>query len=151
MKATLFIRKDHERVNELFEKFQKSKTSAQNGKRAVFNEIRKELTIHSNLETELFYPELRMSTSEKAEGLVQAATQEHEKIEKLLDEIALIGNNEKQFDARVSELIETVNAHIQEEEDVIFPEARETLTEQRLEELGLEMETRKRILMQVAA
>jgi len=125
--------------------------SAQNGKRAVFNEIRKELTIHSNLETELFYPELRLTTSEKAEGLVQAATRDHEKIEKLLNEIAAAGNNEPQFEARVLELIETVHAHIQEEEDVIFSEARETLSEQRLEELGLEMEVRKRILMQVAA
>src|SRR6476660_4182299 len=122
MKATLFIRKDHERVNELFEKFKKSKMSAGNGKRAVFNEIQKELTIHSNLETELFYPELRLSTSEKAEGLVQAATRDHEKIEKLLNEIEATGNNEKQFEERVLELIETVHAHIQEEEDVIFSE-----------------------------
>jgi hemerythrin superfamily protein len=151
MKATLFIRKDHEIVNDLFEKFRKSKISAQNGKRGVFNEIRKELTMHSNVETELFYPELRMSTSERAENLVQAATQEHERIEKLLDEIASITNNDKQFETRVLELIDIVNAHVHEEEESILPEARETLSEQRLEELGLEMEARKRILMQIAA
>src|SRR4051812_3108426 len=133
MKATLFIRKDHEKVHELFDKFRKSKSTAQNGKHGLFNEIRKELTIHSNIETELFYPELQMSKSERAEELVKTATHEHERIETLMNEIASSGND-KQFESQVSELIELVNAHIQEEEDVIFTEARENLSEQRLEE-----------------
>src|SRR4051812_12453128 len=108
MKATLFIRKDHEKVHELFDQFRKSKMTTQNGKRGIFNEIRKELTIHSNIETELFYPELSLSTSDKAAQLVEAATKEHDRIEKLLNEIASAGND-KQFESGVSELIEIVN------------------------------------------
>ena len=47
-------------------------------------------------------------------------------------------------------LFETVQAHIQFEEDNVFEEARKLLSEYRLEELGLEMEDRRRFL-QIAA
>jgi hemerythrin-like domain-containing protein len=48
-------------------------------------------------------------------------------------------------------LIEEVTRHIEKEEDEIFAEARKMLPEYRLEELGLEMEDRRKILTQLAA
>jgi hemerythrin-like domain-containing protein len=48
-------------------------------------------------------------------------------------------------------LIDMVNAHVQKEEEEIFEEARKNLPEFRLEELGLEMEDRRKILQTLAA
>jgi hemerythrin superfamily protein len=150
MKATLFLRKDHERLHELFASFRKSKASSQNGKRAVFEAIRRELTMHSDIEKELFYPALKMSPSDQAERLVETATRDHRRIEAELDEITP-GLADSPFESGVLRLIELVETHILTEEEEILSEARRSLSEQRLEELGLEMEERKRILTQVAA
>jgi hypothetical protein len=51
----------------------------------------------------------------------------------------------------MNDLIAQVNRHIAMEEDAIFDEARKNLPEYRLEELGLEMEDRRKILTTVAA
>jgi hemerythrin-like domain-containing protein len=47
--------------------------------------------------------------------------------------------------------MDLVMQHIEKEEDEIFDEARKTLPEYRLEELGLEMEDRRKILLTLAA
>jgi hemerythrin-like domain-containing protein len=150
MKATLFLRKDHERLHELFANFRNSKATPQNGKRVVFDAIRRELAMHSDIEKELFYPALKMSSSHQAEGLVETAMGDHRRIEAGLDEITS-GLSDSQFESRALQLIELVEAHIATEEDELLAEARRSLSEQRLEELGLEMEQRKRMLSQVAA
>lgn len=148
MKATLLLKKDHERVHDLFEKYRNSKSGAQ---RAVFDEIRREVTIHSAIETEFFYPELENSSSDRAEELVAAALADHKTIEGLLDELSTSNNNDTQFDAKMTQLMEKIARHIAEEEEVIFAEARKSFSEHKLEELGLEMEARKNIITQIAA
>src|SRR5262245_22228920 len=124
MKATLLLRKDHEKVHSLFEKFHRTKGSSQNGKRAIFDEILKEISVHSQIETEIFYPELKQSTSKRAVELVDSAVGDHQRIDKLLADISSATGNEKMFDAKMNQLIESVQAHITKEEEEIFPEAR---------------------------
>jgi hemerythrin-like domain-containing protein len=58
---------------------------------------------------------------------------------------------EKNFDAKMAQLIDAVLQHIEMEEEQIFEEARQNLSEYRLEELGLEMEDRRKILVSLAA
>jgi hypothetical protein len=58
---------------------------------------------------------------------------------------------EKNFEAKMTQLMDQVNGHIEMEEDEIFDEARKNLPEFRLEELGLEMEDRRKILTSIAA
>jgi hemerythrin-like domain-containing protein len=55
------------------------------------------------------------------------------------------------FDEKMDRLIDEVNQHIEMEEEEIFDEARKNLPEFRLEELGLEMEARRKILTTLAA
>ena len=148
MKGTLLLRKDHEKVQELFEKFRRGRG---NNHRTVFEEIRREISNHSDVETEIFYPALRETASRRADELVNSATADHGRIDKLLAEITSNNGNDKQFETNVNRLIDAVNEHIAFEEEEIFAEARNNFSEQRLEELGLEMEARKRILGQVAA
>jgi hemerythrin superfamily protein len=51
----------------------------------------------------------------------------------------------------MDDLINAVTAHIEMEEDQIFDEVRKNLPEYRIEELGLEMEERRKILGSIAA
>ena len=152
MKVTVLLRNDHEALKVLFDKFKKSSASRnQNGKKDLFNEIRRELLIHSQMEQEIFYPALSSTSSNHAVDLVSTAEQEHKDVEKLLEEIRAMSGSEKNFDAKVGQLIDQVERHIEIEESEVFDEARKNLPEFRLEELGLEMEDRKKILLTLAA
>jgi hemerythrin superfamily protein len=148
MKATLFLRRDHEQIRSLFSQYRQAKGNG-NGKRAVLERIKRELIVHSQIEIELLFPELEFMTGE-AEKRMQAALQDDRQINKALSEMTQASETEKQFEAKVAGLIEKVDKHIDEEEG-LFDEIRKTVSEQRLEELGLEMEDRKRLLTQIAA
>ena len=151
MKVTVLLRNDHESLQELFDRLKRTSVRDQNGKKEVFNEIQREILIHSQMESEIFYPALRATTSTRATELVASAEQEHQAVEKLLDEINGLNGTEKNFDAKMTTLMEEVGRHVKMEEEEIFDEARKNLPEYRLEELGLEMEDRRRILTTLAA
>jgi len=147
MKVTVLLRNDHETVKSLFDKFKKSGgPRAQNGKKELFDEIRRELLIHSQMELEIFYPALAATSSARAAELVSVAEREHHEVEKLLQEMDSMNASDKTFESKMDELIEDVGQHIEMEEEEIFDEARKNLPESRLEELGLEMEDRRKIL-----
>ena len=151
MKVTVYLRKDHETVRSLFEEYKKLAGKTQNGRKEAFAEIQREISLHSQMETEIFYPALQNTASVRAQELVAKALEEHRGVDSLLDELSAMNGNEKQFDSKMSELMDSINAHIDNEEEEIFDEARKNLPEFRLEELGLEMEDRRRILTQLAA
>ena len=151
MKVTVLLKNDHESLQELFNRLKKTSVRDQNGKKEVFNEIQREILIHSQMESEIFYPVLSATTSTRAMELVASAEQEHHAVEKLLDEINGMNGTEKNFDAKMTTLMEQVGRHVKREEEEIFDEARKNLPEYRLEELGLEMEDRRRILTTLAA
>jgi len=147
MKATLFLRRDHEQIRNLFSQYRQAKGTG-NGKRALLEQIKRELIVHSQIEIELLYPELEFMTGE-LEKRMQAALQDDRQINKTLSDMPQTGD-EKQFESKVAGLIEKIDRHI-DEEDELFDEIRKNFSEQRLEELGLEMEDRKRLLTQIAA
>jgi hemerythrin superfamily protein len=152
MKVTVLLRNDHDIVKALFNKFKKlSGARPQNGKKELFNEMRKEILIHSQMEHEIFYPAVRATPSPRAAELIANAEQQHRSVEKLMHELAAMNGTEKNFDAKVSQIMDEVTHHIEMEEEEIFEEARKNLPEYRLEELGLEMEDRKKILLSLAA
>jgi len=152
MKVTVLLRNDHDALKALFNKFNKPSARNQNGRKELFNEIRREILVHSQMEQEIFYPALSATASTEAAGIVGKAEQEHHAVEKLLQELSGMNpGSDKNFESKMALLIESVVAHIQMEEEEIFDEARKNLPEYRLEELGLEMEDRRKILSTIAA
>jgi iron-sulfur cluster repair protein YtfE (RIC family) len=152
MKVTVFLRNEHELLKALFDKFKKPSSRTQsNGRKELFNEIQREILIHSQIESEIFYPALAGTSSARAHELVSTAVREHNSVEKVLQELNGMNIADKNFDAKMDQLIDDVDQHIAMEEEEIFDEARKNLPEFRLEELGLEMEDRRKILTTLAA
>jgi hemerythrin superfamily protein len=148
MKATVLLRNEHETVKSLFARYKKANNRNQNGKQGLFDEIRREILLHSQMETEIFYPALASTPSTTAGNLVSTAEEDHRSIEGILDSI---NPQDKNFETKMNELIESVTRHIEMEEEQVFDEARKNLPEYRLEELGLEMEDRRKMLARLAA
>jgi len=147
MKVTVLLRNDHETVKALFARVKGSK----NGRKELFSEIRREILIHSQMEMEIFYPALAGTASARATELVSEAEREHHSVEKLIQELNLMNTSDKVFETKLDQLMDEVTRHIEMEEEEIFDEARKNLPEFRLEELGLEMEDRRKILSTLAA
>jgi len=151
MKVTLLLRNEHENLKALFNKYKNPSARNGNEKKELFNDIRREIMVHAQMEMEIFYPALSGTSSTTAQELVSAATEEHEAIEKSLQELTNINPSDAAFETKMIAIIDAVVRHIEKEESEIFDEARKILPEYRLEELGLEMEDRRKILTQLAA
>jgi hemerythrin superfamily protein len=151
MKVTVLLRNEHENLKSLFDNYKKPNTRNANGKKELFNDIRREILVHSQMEIEIFYPALSGTSSTTADQLVSSAREEHEAIEKSLQELNSMNPSDRNFEPKMMELMDAVVHHIEKEEEEVFDEARKILPEPRLEELGIEMEDRRKILTQLAA
>src|SRR5262245_29446350 len=152
MKVTVLLKNDHESLKAMFEKFKKSSAARnQNGKKDIFNEIRRELLIHAQMEQEILYPALTGTASSRAPELISKAQREHQAMDKLIQELTNMGATDKAFDMKMAVLMDQVLQHVEMEEEEIFDEVRKNLPEFRLEELGLEMEDRRKVLLTLAA
>lgn len=139
--AIHLLSSDHDEVEKLFKQFQKS-----NGRKGdIVHRICTALTVHAEIEEEIFYPAVRDALSDKDESLMDEAAVEHETIRNLVDEIQDYGNDDEMLAARMKVLSEYVMHHVREEEGKIFPKAKEARLD--LDELGAELLERKKELM----
>lgn len=141
-KPTDLLKKDHRRIRELFDLFEEAEPDE---KQPLFEEIRNELTLHAQIEEELFYPALEEVEDEECQELVEEAREEHELVKDLLEELSEIASSDETFDAKMKVLRENVEHHAEEEEDQIFSFVDE-LTKDRREELAQDLLDRKREL-----
>ena len=142
MDATKLLEQDHKEVEGLFSKFEKSGDQAYKTKQDIVGRIIQELTIHTEIEEEIFYPAVK-SEVEDSEDEVLEAVEEHHVAETLIEEIKGLEPEDEAFDAKVTVLIEAVRHHKDEEEQEMFPKARKALSTDELETLGRRLEKAK--------
>jgi hemerythrin superfamily protein len=138
MTAIELLTKDHRKVDELFAKIQ----NGEGDPTAVFQKIYRELNLHAEIEESLFYPELeaKSETSDK----VRHSYREHKEVKNLLEELAAASPGSEGWLDKIQQLQESVEHHVDEEENELFPKAKEVLGEQRLTEIGRKIEAHKR-------
>jgi len=137
---------DHRKVEDLFEQFEQEKDSDEGTRREIAQQICAELTIHAQVEEELFYPWLREQLEDDDMEMVEEAQVEHNTAKDLIAQIEGATDIDEVYNAKVKVLSEYIKHHVQEEENEIFPEVRDQQEE--LDELGQEMSARKGELME---
>lgn len=141
--ATAILRADHKLVSSLFADFEKAESADR--KRRLAEQICKELTVHAQIEEEIFYPAVKsVLKGEHDEELVPEATVEHQSLKQLIEDIEASGVDDELFDARVKVLGEYVKHHVKEEQNEIFPKVR--ASELDMVELGAMLMQRKQEL-----
>jgi hemerythrin superfamily protein len=140
--ALALLRADHQRVQEMFDQFEK--TRSEDRKATLAEQICQELTIHAQIEEEIFYPAVREAI--KDEDLIDEATVEHQSAKDLIAQIEGGGPGGEMFDAKVKVLGEYVKHHVKEEQNELFPQVRKTKLD--LKELGERLQQRKMELME---
>jgi hemerythrin superfamily protein len=132
--AVELLEEDHQKVKDLFEKFEKAKDESE--KDEIADQVDLELRIHSMIEEEILYPAVQAVDSE----IVAESFEEHGVVEELLNELATMELGDEQFDAKFKVMKENVEHHIEEEEGTMFPQCRDLPN---YEELGLQLIQRK--------
>ncbi len=117
---------DHVVVKKLFTEFKKlcEADAPAEARKALADKICMELTIHAELEEQIFYPAAREAISD--DDLLNEAEVEHASAKDLIAQITEMSAEEELFDAKVIVLGEYIDHHVEEERDEMFPKARKS-------------------------
>ena len=141
--AIALLKADHRKVEELFEKFEAAKGAS--AKERLAKQICTELTVHTIIEEEIFYPACK---GKAEDDLLDESYVEHDGAKVLIAEIEAGGPDEEFYDAKVKVLSEEIEHHVQEEEkpgEGLFAQARKAGLD--MDALGQQMAARKEELL----
>jgi hemerythrin superfamily protein len=139
--AIALLRADHKKVSALFEQFENSRAASR--KKDLVAQICNELSVHTQLEEEIFYPHVKAALDDSE--LVPEANVEHASIKELIEQVQDAEPDGEGYDARVKVMSEYVKHHVREEQNEMFPKLRKTDLD--LVALGRRMAARRHELM----
>jgi hemerythrin superfamily protein len=145
MNVLTLLRQDHATLRSFFSQFDRTSKTAYDQRSELFLQIRRDLQIHSKAEEEIFYPAIKAMNSE-GQRLASEAIRQHMNIDQLLTQLSRLKSSDRNFDETFETLIDTVDHHIEVEEEEILRFAEKNCSEQQLEELGRQTEDQKRII-----
>lgn len=122
------LRKDHERVREIFAQLERTTESDDSRRENLFTTLYRELDVHSQAEEKFLYS--RLKGEDETRELVLEALDEHKEVKKSLDELESMDKGSAEWTARLRTLRESVEHHVEEEENELFPRARKALDEE---------------------
>ncbi|MFL6753719.1 MAG: hemerythrin domain-containing protein [Sphingomicrobium sp.] len=137
--AIALLKADHRAVEELFEQFEKA--SGDGRKQKLAEEICLELSVHAQIEEEIFYPACEGKVDE---DLLKESYVEHDGAKVMIAEIIHGEPSDEFYDAKVKVLQEEIEHHVEEEEkrmEGLFAQARKADLD--MDALGKELAARK--------
>jgi hemerythrin superfamily protein len=129
------LKQDHRTVEKLFGEFETS------GDSSIVERICDELDVHTDLEERIVYPVLRSDVS-GGDGMASHAEEEHAQARQIIGRIRRTEDTDHLADL-VQELQRAVEEHVNEEENEVFPKMESEIDADRLETLGIEVESEK--------
>ena len=138
--AIALLKEDHRKVEKLFKDFDDAKGEGR--KQKLAQQICMELSVHTKIEEEIFYP---ACDGKIEEDLLKEAYVEHDAAKVLMAQIeAGDGESDEFFDAKVKVLSEEITHHVEEEEGDLFKQVRAADID--LDALGQQLAARKKEL-----
>jgi hypothetical protein len=144
--AVALLKQDHQEVQALFDQYDElaeADDTPDEQRQQLAEQICAMLTVHAQVEEEIFYPAARRSFDEP--GLIDEATVEHATAKDLIAQIQDGSPDDELYDAKLKVLGEYIRHHVKEEEGEMFPKARKS--DMDLAGLGAQMAERKQELM----
>jgi hemerythrin superfamily protein len=122
---------DHKAVKKLFIDFNAlcDDGAAPDAKRQVADKICQALLTHMQIEEEIFYPAVRTGTGDQP--LIEEAIDEHAQAKETIAQIQAMDPADEKYDDTVKRLGELIDAHVLEEREQMFLEARQSQTDLR--------------------
>jgi hemerythrin superfamily protein len=133
--AIVLLKEDHKLMRKLFKQFQAAGEDAKATKDRLAKQIIEELTVHTYIENECMYPEVRALLPEVEDDVLESY-EEHHVADLLVFELFSMDAGDERFVPKMTVLIENVQHHMEEEEDEWFPKVRQGIGRKKLGELG---------------
>ncbi|HEX6357465.1 hemerythrin domain-containing protein [Actinophytocola sp.] len=134
----VLLKEDHKEIRKLFREFEQASEKPARTKGKIVERILEALTVHTYIENECMYPEVRKLMPDLADHVLESY-EEHHVADVLCVELAAMSPDSERFDAKTTVLIENVTHHMDEEEQDWFPKVRAGLGRKQLQELGARM------------
>jgi hypothetical protein len=135
--AIALLRADHKLVSGLYEQYETTRSTAK--KKALVAKICLELSIHAQVEEEIFYPAVKAALKDKE--MVPEAQVEHATLKELIAQVKDKEPDGEMFDAKIKVMSEYTKHHVKEEQTEMFPKAKKTKLD--MNELGARIQARK--------
>jgi len=139
--AIALLRADHKKVSALYEQYENTRSAAR--KKALVATICLELSVHAQVEEEIFYPAVKAALKDKE--LVPEAQVEHASLKELIAQVKDKEPDGEMFDAKIKVMSEYTKHHVKEEQNEMFPKAKASRLD--MNELGARIAARKEELM----
>jgi hemerythrin-like domain-containing protein len=141
--AIVLLKDEHQEIRKAFQAFRNAGERAEARKGQLVDRIIELLTIHTYIENEVMYPRVRDLLPDLEDDVLESY-EEHHVADILVMELAGMKPSDQRFDAKTTVLIESVEHHMEEEEQQWFPKVREGLGRKQLQEIGAEMITKRK-------
>lgn len=139
------LRQDHQKVRTGLKKIMESGDGAEKTRQSLFEELHHDLEVHTAFEEDVFYPTFRDDKNdEQARDEVKDALNEHDEAKTMLAKMADMDKTSPEFIEHCRTLLEALEHHISDEEDEIFPQAREAVSAEEAEDMGKRYQEFKR-------
>lgn len=136
--AITLLKNDHKEIKKLFREFEKAGERATQRKGEIVKKIIELLTVHTYIENEIMYPEVRELMPDVEDDILESY-EEHHVADVLCMELFAMKPSAERFDAKTTVLIESVSHHIEEEEGEWFPKVRAGIGRGQLADMGARM------------
>jgi hemerythrin superfamily protein len=137
MRIRDILRMDHTKVNTLFAELQG--TNDPQKIQEYFGQIYKDLSAHSAAEEQVVYPAIRSYYQD-----TQELYEEQAEMKQMLEQIkSLNPSSTDNFKARVQDLMKAVQAHVQQEENEMFPKISDNFSHEQEKQMATEFKTVK--------
>ena len=149
MDAISLLKEDHKTLRALLGELADTTNRAEKTRPELLARIAKEIKVHAKIEEEIFYPAFKQAgeKSDDAKMFFEAMEEHHAAGDLVLPDLLNTDVKSDQFGGRAKVLKELIEHHAKEEEDEMFPRARELLGKDVLVKLGERMQARKEQLM----
>jgi iron-sulfur cluster repair protein YtfE (RIC family) len=156
MDAIEMLTNDHNKVRELFKKFNGGGGITGLVRRAVgsvsgrerqqaLERVCTELEMHTRIEEEVFYPAVTALRDQELVKQVKEALREHAKVKQEVSRLQGVTVEQPGIEARVATLERDVEHHATEEENEMFPRLEELMPDEQRRELATRMRAFKQI------
>ncbi len=135
---------DHNRVRGLFSRYRAANGNGDTkSATALASVIIEELNVHMAAEENVLYSSVK-ERAEKIASDVDEGVEEHHVAKVLIGEIEKLEPGSDTWVAKMTVLVESVEHHVDEEEDELFPSVRSSTQASWREELGQQLESEKK-------
>jgi uncharacterized protein (DUF305 family) len=139
--ALSLLADEHESLKSLFAEYQHmaAGTGSKDQRQELAQQICQKFTVHSRVEVEIFYPEVRDAIEDS--DFIDEMIAEHDEANDMVSELELMEPSEEGYDDKVDMLSEIFRYHLKAEEEQVFAMAKNSSLD--LVELGRRMAERR--------